>query len=176
MESHPSALNRREALARAIALVASAGVIANTGCASGAEAFGPRELRVLEEFCETVIPQTDTPGARAAGVHGFIVDMMRDWAAPQTRAAFRQVLGRLDEAAEGRFAILDPAARLALVRRIDAEAYARGDETWARLKELVLLGYYTSEIGATQELRYVSVPSEWRPCERMAPEARAWAT
>jgi hypothetical protein len=43
------------------------------------------------------------------------------------------------------------------------------------LKELVLLGYYTSEAGATRELRYAAVPGAFRGCVPLAEIGRAWA-
>lgn len=97
------------------------------------------------------------------------------------------------------------AARLALVETLDREALhrnaeasagatlgARTDERgqpeaiparagaaasgWYRtVKELTLLGYYTSQVGATKELRYVQVPGRFDPCVPFAKIGRAWA-
>jgi hypothetical protein len=57
---------------------------------------------------------------------------------------------------------------------LDQQAFAqRGDPHWFRtIKELTVLGYYTSEIGATQELRHVSVPGRFEGC---VPVGRTWA-
>lgn len=165
-------LTRREALRSAILLVggALAGPIGARSLEHGF--FGASELRMLEALCETIMPATDTPGAGAAGVHLFIDGMMQTWASDATRAEMRAVLsGTADKG----FMALTPAARLALIQRIDAHAYAHGDTHWPRFKKLVLLGYYTSEIGASQELAYLPVPGDWRPDERLGPETRAWA-
>jgi len=44
------------------------------------------------------------------------------------------------------------------------------------MKELTVLGYYTSQPGATKELRYVQVPGRYEGCVPFAKVGRAWAT
>jgi len=43
------------------------------------------------------------------------------------------------------------------------------------MKELALLGYFTSEIGSTQALRYVESPGRFDPCTTHTPGNPAWA-
>jgi hypothetical protein len=43
------------------------------------------------------------------------------------------------------------------------------------MKELALLGYFTSEIGCTQALRYVETPGRFDPCVPYTPGEKAWA-
>ena len=53
---------------------------------------------------------------------------------------------------------------------------ARREPHWFRtMKELTLLGYYTSEPGATKELRYVQVPGRFDPCVPLSSDTRTWA-
>jgi hypothetical protein len=51
----------------------------------------------------------------------------------------------------------------------------RLDPAYAKFKHLVLLGYYHSEVGATQELRFELVPGAWRPCVPFTEIGRATA-
>ncbi len=44
------------------------------------------------------------------------------------------------------------------------------------MKELTMLGYFTSEIGATQALRYIAVPGSFDGCKPLEPGEKAWAT
>jgi hypothetical protein len=44
------------------------------------------------------------------------------------------------------------------------------------MKQLTLLGYFTSEIGATQALRYVAVPGKYEGCIPIQKGNKAWAT
>lgn len=43
------------------------------------------------------------------------------------------------------------------------------------MKELVLLGYYTSEAGMTRELQHQAVPGKFQGCVPLATVGRAWA-
>jgi hypothetical protein len=43
------------------------------------------------------------------------------------------------------------------------------------MKELALLGYFTSEIGCTQAQRYVETPGHYDPCVPYTPGQKAWA-
>ena len=43
------------------------------------------------------------------------------------------------------------------------------------MKELTLLGYFTSEIGVTQALRYIEAPGRFDPCVPYTPGERIWA-
>src|ERR1700759_1503400 len=44
------------------------------------------------------------------------------------------------------------------------------------MKELALLGYFTSEIGYTQAMRYVESPGRFDPCATYTPGDPAWAS
>jgi hypothetical protein len=76
-----------------------------------------------------------------------------------------------------------PAQRLALLQRLDREAIeymqkpGSGDRPhyFRMLKELTLLGYFTSEIGCTQAQRYVESPGRFDPCITYTVGDRAWA-
>jgi gluconate 2-dehydrogenase gamma chain len=70
---------------------------------------------------------------------------------------------------------LDADKQLATVRAYDAENVRAEADDYRQFKELVLLGYYNSEIGATQELRYELVPGVWRADIPFSEIGRAWA-
>ena len=76
-----------------------------------------------------------------------------------------------------------PEKRLALLERLDREQHeymdsrADGGPThyFRMLKELTLLGYFTSEIGYTQAMRYAETPGRYDPCAPYADGEKAWA-
>ena len=83
----------------------------------------------------------------------------------------------------GGFMASSPAQRVALLERLDREAieYMRTPGSAERphyfrmIKELTLLGYFTSEIGYTQAMRYVETPGRFDPCITYTAGDKAWA-
>ena len=79
-----AAVDRRTLLRAAILLVG--GTLANGAAMPAFAATGPGrfftadELRVVAEFSEIVIPRTDTPGAKDAGVPEALDGLMANWA------------------------------------------------------------------------------------------------
>ncbi len=125
----------------------------------------PAQGRALEEVVEAILPQTDTPGARAARVHVFVDLAARDCLAPTERQALVAGLDRLGADFPG----LAPIEKQRRLEAMDKAAFAV-------LKDLTLLGFFTSEIGCTQALAYEAVPGAYRGCLDLKPGQRAWAT
>jgi hypothetical protein len=75
------------------------------------------------------------------------------------------------------------AQRVALLERLDREAIeymripgnADRPHYFRLLKELTLLGYFTSEIGYTQAMRYAETPGRFDPCITYTAGDKAWA-
>jgi hypothetical protein len=151
-----------------------AGLTGDAGPALASEQFA-----VLEQICETIIPTTDTPGAIVAGVPSFINQMLQEWGSPKSRAEVTSVIEAIEKVAWSRFGAdfleLAPERRLEIVSSFDAERIGRQDPAYTKFKHLVLVGYYQSEIGATQELRYELVPGAWRSCVPLSEIGRASA-
>ncbi len=150
--------------------------------APGAAAFrflDPHQAALVTEIAELILPATDTPGARAAGVGPFIDVIAGEWYTEAERAAFTRGLADVDARATalfGRgFLECDEAQRTAILTGMAAESRAmpRGapQHIFARLKNLTLYGYYTSEIGVTRELGDVLIPGAYDGCAplRLAP-------
>jgi hypothetical protein len=190
-------LTRREALQRVSALLGGAALIGQAaflqGCAPSAAvsrpdgaAFTADEIALLDEVADTILPPTSTPGAKAAHVGVFMAIMVTDTYDPGMQRIFRAGLDELEResrrAAGVGFMQATPAQRLALLERLDREQFERGGfnrrgevHYFRMLKELSLLGYFTSEIGYTQALRYAETPGRFDPCVPYAPGEKAWA-
>lgn len=160
-------LDRRALLRAAILLVGGTAIAPDLLAASGRTFFNPAERATLTMLCDTMIPRTDTPGAVDAGVPAFLDGLMADYASAKTQASIRAIVARLGKA---------PATdRTAWLSRQDAALLAAGDADYRRFKQLVLTGYYYSEAGATQELRYELVPGMWEPSVPITADTRTWA-
>jgi hypothetical protein len=138
---------------------------------------------LLDWLCDAVIPETDTPGAVAAGVPAFVglavAHGLRD-AGEDTVAAFGAAL---DTLAGGNFLALPVPGRLELLADVDRRTMTRqpdatlppGLQRWPALKALIVIGYYTSEAGSTEELRYQLAPGRLDPDVPLEPGERAWS-
>ncbi len=185
MSEQSTRVNRRAVLLGVLCLAGgvTALVRLSNKVVAASEGGGPvldsDRFALLAQVTETMIPATDTPGAIDAGVPEFIRSMLSDWASNDTRAAMLGVLDNIEMKAwhkHGRgFLELPAARRLEVMRAVDEELMARQDMAWRKFKGLVLVGYYNSEIGATQELRFELVPGAWRSCLPLAEVGRASA-
>jgi gluconate 2-dehydrogenase gamma chain len=160
------------------ALVLPAGALAQT---SPTLTWTPRALtadqaRTLDVLAEAIIPATDTPGAREAGVPQFVDRALADYYDPADAARLKAGLDQIDSDARtahgAAFASLTGGQQLALLTRYDTEGVA----AFRALKELVTIGYFTSEKGATIALRYDPVPGDYRGCVPFKEIGRGWAT
>lgn len=160
-----------------------------SGCSASEEAgWTPQTLSAEENelvtvISEMIIPATDTPGARAAQVNRFIDKMLTEWFYEDDRDHFLEGLAGVDARAEEqfgtRFVDASHENRTALLEELEQEAINAGDTEFtpffSRIKELTLSGYYTSEIGMTQELQWEAVPGYYEGCVPLEEIGRAWA-
>lgn len=138
----------------------------------------------LEAIAEAIIPATDTPGAKDAGVPAFIEKMVHEVYTPEQAKKFMDGLAAFSkkvETAEGdAFSGLDAAKKLEVIKAENAEALQNrggGERPWfLSMKELTLLGFFSSEIGATQVLRYEAVPGRYEGCVPFDQVGKTWAT
>lgn len=192
-------LTRRDAILKVGALLGGTALVGQSallaGCApaaaaprpSGAELLSPADVALLDEVADTILPATSTPGAKAAGVGPFMAVMVRDAYDPREQRAFVRGIRALERACMKMhgvgFMSAAPAQRLALVVELDREQFdamrRRPNMTpphyFRMMKELALLGYFTSEIGYTVAMRYTEVPGRFDPCVPYTPGDKAWA-
>ena len=153
-------INRRDALARLMAITGTVAIGAElflTGCrspdaAKRTEPLTPAELALLDEIAETIIPTTDSPGAKAAGVGPFIAATARDCYDDAAYASFRGGLAKIDAASRKRsgksFVESSASERTSLLEELDREQRAytqerKGDDAphyFRLMKELTLTG------------------------------------
>lgn len=240
-----SLIDRREAIRRVTAMLGGVALVGGnallTGCRDDRDAgaaagdamepFTPEEIAFLDEVAETILPETSTPGAKAAGVGPFMAVMVTDTYYPNEQQTFRQGMRQVEEECQEMhgvgFMAATPEQRLALLEQLDREQKAAMDaraaqprpESSARpaeppdsaegdaylpdqrqeasatgdaggavaitqdapphyfrmMKELTLLGYFTSEIGYNQAMRYVEAPGRFDPCVPYTEGEKAWA-
>ncbi len=125
-----------------------------------ASLFSSDEQKLIAEIAEIIVPTTATPGAKAAGVPAFIEMMLQDCYQKPQQDTFKKGLDSLGT----NFLSLPSQEQNALLMNLEEQAMknqSRVPTFWQLIKELTLLGYFTSEIGMTQAMEYVPVPSKF---------------
>jgi hypothetical protein len=123
-----------------------------------AKVLDPHQLETVATLSELIIPQTDTPGARAALVDRFVDEVLATAPAAE-RAAFLKGLAWIDARSKALFGTnvvsATPAQQTDLLTKLSVansrEARA-GIDFFTAIKSMTITGYYTSEIGLRQEL------------------------
>ena len=148
----------------------------------------PAQAAYLTEVAGVILPPTKTPGAKAANVGPFMAVMVRDCYVPADQQVFLKGLTQLEDACQklnGQgFLASTPEQRTTLLKQLDAEQQqytktkqlTQPNHYFRMVKELSLLGFFTSEIGATQALRYLPVPGKYIGDYPYKKGDRAWAT
>ena len=188
-------MNRREAIGRVGLLLGGSVIGAEffiSGCKSdskkAADLFSPDTTAFLNEVAETILPATNTPGAKAANVGHFMGVMVNDCYTADDQKIFNKGIADLDDASDKKFGKkfmeIDSKQRTELLTALDKEQkdYTKTKKAedpnhyFRMMKELTLLGYFTSEIGATKALRYIAVPGRYDGCVPYKKGDKAWAT
>lgn len=217
-------ITRRVAIARVTALLGGAALVGGSSLLTGCREpntdapFTADEIAFLDEVAETILPETTTPGAKAAGTGAFMAMMVTDSYDARDRKIFREGIRQIDDACREQYDVsfmsASPQQRLAILEPIDREQHAVGEARredqrnramafvndqrqeaapggeagaaaaitedppahyFRMMKELALLGYFTSEIGCTQAQRYIESPGRFDPCAPYAPGEKSWA-
>ncbi len=229
-------MERREALQKVALLLGGTVLGANaflTGCRNADDDLGegvnftPNDIAFLDEVSETIIPTTDTPGAKAAKVATFMTVMVKDCYEPSDQKIFREGMGNIDKASKKKFdksfmkisaeqrtqllneinqEMKDETAKrekerqnevnkqkeeeekeenkqnsttesekTSLEKQQDKSKNAPARHYFRMMKELTLLGYFTSEIGQTKALRYNQAPGKYEGCVPYKKGDKAWA-
>jgi hypothetical protein len=204
MAKKPSELvTRREVILRVSAMLGGVALVGQgamlAGCARAPEVappppppaepeglFSNAEIALLDEIAETILPETGTPGAKAAGVGPFMALMVTDCYAPAEQEIFMDGMESIDQQSADLYGVdfssATPAQRLALLETLDAEQFSLSPPDpedaphyFRMMKELALLGYFTSEIGYNQAMRYAETPGRFDPCMPLEPGGKLWA-
>lgn len=186
-------MDRREYLKK-IALLSGAAVVGAdfflTGCSpngTAAGSFTNAQLALLDEIGETIIPATQTPGAKAAAVGQFMETMVRDCYTTEQQETFKAGMKSIDEAsrkANGKkFTEATETQRHDLLVSLEKEAKTYNEKKekdkpvhyYTLMKQLTLWGFFTSKTGMTETLRHVPVPGKFDGAFPYATGDRAWA-
>lgn len=142
-----------------------------------------QQLSITAALAEAIIPATDTPGAVGVGAPSYISHHLKFCAPVWRQEQFVKGLQRIEQQAIARFQSgftwLTQEQQTLLLQALEAkrEGFTEHDKDFfVLMKSLTLLAYYTSEIGATQELAYLAIPGGYKGSFPFAAVGRAWAS
>ena len=127
--------------------------------------FTPPQRALMTALSERVMPTTDTPGAIAAGVPEYIEKLLADWASPDDRKPILAGLDAIEAQSRTDYTVsadkATPAQQDALLTLAMEDRLPGGADFFDKFRQLVLTGYFTSEVGITQEREYLPVPGRY---------------
>lgn len=172
-------------------------IAAATGCAlvgmesalaapAARSPFSARDLAMFDEISETIMPRTDTPGAKDAAVGAFIARYSAACYDPAQLGILKRGIGTLDALMRTEagvdFLRASPPQRQVLLIDIDLQARKHAQvpsqsvpHYFTLMKQLTLLGFFTSEPGATRVLRYRPVPGKYKGIVPYKKGEASWA-
>jgi Gluconate 2-dehydrogenase subunit 3 len=192
-------MNRRDAIGRVSLLLGGTLLGAEaflSGCHNAPEKniggagtnFANDDIVFLDEVAETILPATDTPGAKEAKVGEFMTRIVKDCYTERDQKIFMEGMQKLDAASKAKngktFLASTPEQRHDLLVDLDKEQKAYTDAKkqddpvhyFRMMKELTLWGYFTSQPGANKALRYVAIPGKYQGITEYKKGEKAWAT
>lgn len=145
--------------------------------------FTPDQHAIVETMAELIIPATDTPGAKAARVSEFIDLILSEWSKEEEKVRFLAGVDEVNRHSQvlygKRFVDATVAQQSEIVRGLDDELMGalqlvqenrRGNRRppektfFYMMKQLTMIGYYTSQVGAQEELKYEIIPTSHEQC------------
>ncbi|MTI39403.1 gluconate 2-dehydrogenase subunit 3 family protein [Fulvivirga lutimaris] len=182
-------MNRREAIKRTsmmLGIAASSPVIMSIldGCVPQKELgwipgfFNEDQAILVADICDIILPKTSTPGALDIGVDVFIDHIVGSCLSTEEQAIFSDGLIEVEAESnklEGKnFSSLSNESKTKVLETLEAKTdtedydpHASGKPFFAKIKELTLLGYFTSEEIMTQHLDYVPIPAGFEGCNEL---------
>lgn len=136
----------------------------------------PAQQALIADLAEVIMPATDTPGAKLAGVGSFIVRVIRDCTSAPAQEKFLQGLQTTNTLSQQTFGKVY--TQLTNTQQTELMGLLARQETafFQSIRELTIVGFFTSQIGATQVLEYLAVPGRFEGDIPLKTGQRTWAT
>ena len=180
-----------------------------SGCKSDVQTdmtFSAKNMTLLDEIGETILPATSTPGAKEAKVSEVMKTVVTDCYTPESQRAFMEGMVQIDKESQKKytkdFMQLNREQKEELLNVLEAEAKTfnekqqKSDEPrreklkkedkefdfvpaprhyYTMMKQLTLLGFFTSEVGMTKALQYLPIPGRYDGAYKMKKGEKAWS-
>ena len=196
-------INRRDAIKKTTLLLGvtvSASTIAGimNGCKADPKAianglknwkptyFSEPEGQLIALISECIIPKTDTPGAIDTGVYSFIDVYFKECETAQKQTEFKEGLAAFEQSCNDNkgksFLKCNNEERIEMLKKEEAKAFEEtstdpaANTFWFAIKELTFTGFFTSEEGSKQFLKYDPIPGDYQACIPLEDVGGTWYT
>jgi hypothetical protein len=126
------------------------------------------ENAILAEVVETIIPKTNTPGAKELGVHQFVQKMVADCYEPSAQENLTKGVAATEEIAQKTFSkpFVECSAeqRTELLNQMSKSSDASAKGFFSLVKGLTIRGYMNSEYVMTNITKYELIPGRFHGC------------
>lgn len=143
--------------------------------------FTTYQLGLLSEIAETILPTTpDSPGAKSAEIALFLDVYFANCRPINDQQVITNGLTSIDnrctEKSNKKFLEMSQSSRHDFLVQLDEEANkSQGTHYFSMLKSAILLGYFTSQVGATEALQYLPTPGKYTGDMTIDSNTKAWA-
>ncbi len=168
-------------------------IFIQSGCKSDtshqlASVFTKEQIDLLDEIGETILPQTDTPGAKSIHIGSFIDKIVKDCYSSEQQKILISGIEVIKTEFENKYSISFLKGKASqreeflnevnasMIQKINDKEKDDPEHYFLILKQLTILGYFTSETGATKALNYIAVPGKYDGSYPYKKGDKAWAT
>ncbi len=181
-------LSQAVGMASATALASGAGLnvayayqIRPNSAQTAGRIFSQTQMLTLMHIANTILPKTDTPSGADVDCHGFVDHQLAQCFEQHTQQEMKAIVDDINRHCQQNFskgfADVTPQAQISVLQKIESQQGFNDTQKgqFKTLKSLIVFGFFTSEVGASQALRYDPVPGGFRVIS-YKPGDKAWGS
>lgn len=145
--------------------------------------FSLEHMKVLHDICAVVLPKTDTPSAAELDVHGFLDHQLSVCYDKEQQQQAVDIVEKVNSQSKGHFSkefiALSDSEQKNILIALEAEQLgfsSQDKQAFKTLKSLLVFGFFTTEIGATQALNYQAVPGGFKGSVSYSSLKKSWGS
>ena len=155
---------------------------ANSALTAG-KLFSLPQMKILHDICAAVLPKTDTPSAAELDVHGFLDHQLLVCYGKKQQEQAKNLIDKINQQSTNlysqEFIEISTEQQTKLLVALEGEKPGFNEQDqqhFAEFKSLLIFGYFTTEVGATQALNYQAVPGGFKGSVSYSSLKKSWGS
>lgn len=146
------------------------------------QTFNKNQMKILKSIADTILPETDTPSGAALDCHGFVDHQLKHCHSQLQRKQSITIVEKINKFSRDHyqqsFVLMSPMEKAQVLTNIEAlKGFSTQDKQHFKLlKALIIFGFFTTEVGATQALNYQAVPGGFQGSIPYTKQSKAWGS